>query len=421
MDSITAVKGFKDILPWETGKWHYIEGVARETFTAFGFREIRVPILEKTDLFRRSIGEATDIVEKEMYTFSDRGDEYLTLRPEATASIVRSYLEHAMYASDPVAKLFTIGPMFRRERPQKGRYRQFHQINVELIGLDDPRADAEIIIMLTQFLERVQLSQLKLQINSLGCVACRPPFKKALTDYLKGKETCLCEDCRRRIVTNPLRVFDCKVTGCNEIIDRAPRLLTFLCHACEDHFIKVREALDAFVIPYEINTKMVRGLDYYEKTTFEVVTEYLGAQNAVVGGGRYDGLVRTLGGPNIPGIGFAIGCERLISLSSLKDTDFLIHPDLFIAALGNEAQKLAFRICNRLRIQGVKTEIDYAGKSLKSQMKRADKLHCRFTLILGEQEIMANKAELRNMHDATQESVDLDTLYETILNMVKGR
>jgi histidyl-tRNA synthetase len=421
MDSITAVKGFKDILPWETGKWHYIEGVARETFTAFGFREIRVPNLEKTDLFRRSIGEATDIVEKEMYTFSDRGDEYLTLRPEATASIVRSYLEHAMYASDPVAKLFTIGPMFRRERPQKGRYRQFHQINVELIGLDDPRADAEIIIMLTQFLERVQLSQLKLQINSLGCVACRPPFKKALTDYLKGKETCLCEDCRRRIVTNPLRVFDCKVTGCNEIIDRAPRLLTFLCHACEDHFIKVREALDAFVIPYEINTKMVRGLDYYEKTTFEVVTEYLGAQNAVVGGGRYDGLVRTLGGPNIPGIGFAIGCERLISLSSLKDNDFLIHPDLFIAALGNEAQKLAFRICNRLRIQGVKTEIDYAGKSLKSQMKRADKLHCRFTLILGEQEIMANKAELRNMHDATQESVDLDTLYETILNMVKGR
>ncbi len=421
MDSITAVKGFKDILPRETGKWHYIEGVARETFTAFGFREIRVPILEKTDLFRRSIGEATDIVEKEMYTFSDRGDEYLTLRPEATASIVRSYLEHAMYASDPVAKLFTIGPMFRRERPQKGRYRQFHQINVELIGLDDPRADAELMIMLTQFLERVQLSQLKLQINSLGCNACRPPFKKALTDYIEGKRTGLCEDCRRRINTNPLRVFDCKVTGCNEIIDSAPRLLNFLCHACEDHFIKVREALDTFVIPYEINTKMVRGLDYYEKTTFEVVTEYLGAQNAVVGGGRYDGLVSVLGGPNIPGIGFAIGCERLISLSSLKDTDFLIHPDLYIAALGNEAQKLAFRICNRLRIQGVKTEIDYAGKSLKSQMKRADKLHCRFTLILGEQEIMANKAELRNMLDATQEKVDLDTLEETILNVVKGR
>jgi len=421
MDSITAVKGFKDILPQETGKWHYIEGVARDIFTAFGFREIRVPILEKTDLFRRSIGEGTDIVEKEMYTFSDRGDEYLTLRPEATASIVRSYLEHAMYAADPVAKLFTIGPMFRRERPQKGRYRQFHQINVELIGLEDPRTDAEIIIMLTKFLERVQLSQLKLQINSLGCATCRPPFKKALTDYLQGKDDGLCEDCRRRVGTNPLRVFDCKVTVCGEIIDSAPRLLTFLCRACEDHFIKVREALDTFVIPYEINTKMVRGLDYYAKTTFEVVTEFLGAQNAVVGGGRYDGLVKALGGPDVPGIGFAIGCERLISLSPLKDTDYLIHPDLFIAALGNEAQKIAFKISNRLRIQGVRTEIDYAGKSLKSQMKRADKLHCRYALILGEQEILANKAELRDMHDATQISVDLDALEETIFHIVKGR
>jgi histidyl-tRNA synthetase len=421
MDSITAVKGFKDILPQETGKWHYIEGVAREIFAAFGFREIRVPILEKTDLFRRSIGEATDIVEKEMYTFSDRGEEYLTLRPEATASIVRSYLEHAMYAADPVAKLFTIGPMFRRERPQKGRYRQFHQINVELIGLDDPRTDAEIMIMLIQFLERVQLSQLKLQINSLGCAACRPPFKKALTDYLQGKETGLCEDCRRRVRTNPLRVFDCKVTGCGEIIDSAPRLLTFLCRGCEDHFIKVREALDTFVIPYEINTKMVRGLDYYAKTTFEVVTEYLGAQNAVVGGGRYDGLVKALGGPDVPGIGFAIGCERLISLSPLKDSDFLIPPDLFIAALGNEAQKLAFKVSNLLRIQGVQTEIDYAGKSLKSQMKRADKLQCRYTLILGDQEIIANKAELRDMRNATQESVDLNTVEETILHIVKGK
>lgn len=421
MDSITAVKGFKDILPQETGKWHFIEGVAREIFTAFGFREIRVPILEKTDLFRRSIGEATDIVEKEMYTFSDRGDEYVTLRPEATASIVRSYLEHAMYAADPVAKLFTIGPMFRRERPQKGRYRQFHQINVELIGLDDPRTDAEVIIMLTQFLERVQLSQLRLQINSLGCVACRPPFKKALTDYLQGKEAGLCEDCRRRADTNPLRVFDCKVAGCGEIIDNAPRLLTSLCLKCEDHFIKVREALDTFCIPYEVNTKMVRGLDYYAKTTFEVVTEYWGAQNAVVGGGRYDGLVKALGGPDVPGIGFAIGCERLISLSPLKESDFLIHPDLFIAALGNEAQKIAFKISNRLRIQGVQTEIDYAGRSLKSQMKRADKLHCRYVLILGEQEIMANKAELRDMRVATQESVNLDTLEETILNIVKGQ
>ncbi len=421
MESITAVKGFKDILPQETGKWHYVEGVAREIFTAFGFREIRVPILEKTDLFRRSIGEGTDIVEKEMYTFSDRGDEYVTLRPEATASIVRSYLEHTMYAVDTIAKLFTIGPMFRRERPQKGRYRQFHQINVELIGLDDPRTDAEMIIMLIQFLERVQLSQLKLQINSLGCAACRPPFKKALTDYLKGKEEGLCDDCRRRVDTNPLRVFDCKVAGCAELIDGAPRLITFLCKVCEDHFMKVRDALDTFAIPYEINTKMVRGLDYYTKTTFEVITEPWGAQNAVVGGGRYDGLVKALGGPDVPGIGFAIGCERLISLSPLKDSDFLKHPDLFIAALGDEAQTLAYTMSNRLRIRGVQTEVDYAGKSLKSQMKRADKLRCRYTLILGEQEITANKAQLRDMHDATQQSVDLDSLEDIIIQIVKGK
>lgn len=421
MGNITAVKGFKDILPQETGKWRHIEGVAREIFTAFGFREIRLPILEKTDLFRKSIGEGTDIVEKEMYTFSDRGNEYLTLRPEATASIVRSYLEHAMYSTDPVARLFTIGPMFRRERPQKGRYRQFHQINVELIGLDDPRTDAEIIIMLLQFLERVQLSELKLQINSLGCASCRPHFKKALKDFLEGKENDLCEDCRRRFVANPLRIFDCKVLGCGKLINDAPRLLHFLCQSCEDHFIKFKHALDTFVIPYEINTKMVRGLDYYAKTTFEVVTDYLGAQNAVVGGGRYDGLVKALGGPDIPGIGFAIGCERLISLLPLKDADFLIHPDLFIAAMGNEAQQLAFKISNRLRIRGIQTEIDYAGKSLKSQMKRADKLRCRYTLILGEQEILANKAELRDMHNATQKSVDLGTVEETILHIVKGK
>ena len=420
MEIITAIKGFKDILPKETGKWQYIEELAREIFSNFGFREIRVPILEKTDLFRRSIGESTDIVEKEMYTFPDRGDEYLTLRPEATASVIRAYLEHAMYATDPVAKLFTIGPMFRRERPQKGRYRQFHQINVELIGIDDPRADAEVILMLIQFLKRMQLSHLRLQINSLGCTECRPSFKKALTVFLQGKEDGLCQDCRRRVSTNPLRVFDCKMIHCGEIIDSAPRLLTFLCPECEDHFTKVKESLDTFAISYEINTKMVRGLDYYAKTTFEVVMEHLGAQNAVVGGGRYDGLIKDLGGPDLPGIGFAIGCERLISISPIKDEDFLVPPHIFIAALGNEAQKLAFAICNRLRINGVQVEMDYSGKSLKSQMKRADKLKCHYTLILGDKEIMENKAELRDMKKGTQESMGLDYLEETIIKNVKG-
>ena len=420
MEIITAVRGFKDILPKETGKWQHVEEIARRLFSNFGFREIRVPILEKTDLFKRSIGESTDIVEKEMYSFPDRSDEYLTLRPEATASIIRAYLEHSMYTADPVAKLFTIGPMFRRERPQKGRYRQFHQINVELIGLDDPRTDAEVILMLMQFLKHMQISDLRLHINSLGCSECRPSFKRALTDSLRGKEDNLCEDCQRRISINPLRVFDCKVTDCIKIIDQAPKILNFLCSDCTDHFTKVKSALNLFEVHFEINPKMVRGLDYYAKTTFEVITEHLGAQNAVVGGGRYDGLVKDLGGPDVPGIGFAIGCERLISISPMKDEDFLLPPSLFIAALGDEAQKLAFTLCNRLRLTGIQSEMDYSAKSLKSQMKRADKLKCYYTLILGEKEIMENKAELRDMRKGTQVNIGFDHIEETIIKIVKG-
>ena len=420
MEIITAVRGFKDILPTETGKWQYIEKIAREILANFGFREIRVPILEKTELFKRSIGESTDIVEKEMYTFLDRGDEYLTLRPEATASIVRAYLEHTMYAHDPVARLFTIGPMFRRERPQRGRFRQFHQINAELLGIDDPRTDAEVILMLMEFLTRAEISDLRLQINSLGCTECRPSFRKALSDFLRGKEDHLCKDCQRRLATNPLRVFDCKMTNCIEVMDHAPQILNFLCPGCTDHFTKVKEALGMFAIAFEVNPKMVRGLDYYAKTTFEVVTEHLGAQNAVAGGGRYDGLVKDLGGPDIPGIGFAIGMERLISISSFKDENFLIAPQLFIAALGDKAQKLAYTLCNRLRTMGIKTEMDYGGKSLKSQMKRADKLSSHYALILGDREILENKAEFRDMRKGTQETIGLNDLEKTITKIVKG-
>jgi histidyl-tRNA synthetase len=420
MEIITAVRGFKDILPEESGKWQYIECVAREIFTNFGFREIRVPILEKTDLFRRSIGESTDIVEKEMYTFLDRGDEYLTLRPEATASIVRAYLEHALYATDRVTKLFTMGPMFRRERPQRGRFRQFHQINVEFIGVDDPRSDAEVILMLMQFLKRVGLSGLRLQINSLGCTKCRPLFRQSLIDYLRGKERGLCKDCQRRISMNPLRVFDCKMTNCIGLIEDAPKITDFLCADCGDHLANVQESLETFDISFEINSKMVRGLDYYTKTAFEVVTEHLGAQNAVAGGGRYDGLVKDLGGPDVPGIGFAIGCERLISISPINDKELLSPPRLFIASLGKDAQKLAFTICNRLRISGIVTEMDYSGKSLKSQMKRADKLRSHYTLMLGDREILDGKAELRDMKKGTQETLGLENIEETIIKIIKG-
>ncbi len=420
MEIITAVRGFKDLLPKETGKWQHIEKLAREILADFGFHEIRTPILEKTDLFKRSLGEATDIVEKEMYTFLDRGDEYLTLRPEATASIIRAYLEHAMYAEDSVARLFTIGPMFRRERPQKGRYRQFHQINAEVLGLDDPRTDAEVILVLMQFLMRAEIPDLRLQINSLGCKECRPAFRKALMDFLRGKEGQLCKDCQRRIATNPLRVFDCKTANCIKVINDAPQILDFLCSGCAEHFTRVKESLSMFGIRFEINPKMVRGLDYYAKTTFEVITENLGAQNAVAGGGRYDGLLKDLGGPDIPGIGFAIGMERLISISSIGDGTFLAPPQLFIAAIGDRAQNFAFSVCNRLRIIGIQTEMDYGGKSLKSQMKRADKLSSRYALILGEREIMENKAEIRDMQKGTQETLSLEHLEDTITRIVKG-
>ena len=417
MEIITAVRGFKDVLPPETEKWRYIEETARDIFQTFGFREIRVPLLEKTTLFQRGIGESTDIVEKEMYTFVDRGDESLTLRPEATASVIRAYLEHALYNTETVTKLFTSGPMFRRERPQKGRYRQFHQIDAEILGPDDPHTDAELILMLMHFLKKLELPHLNLEINSLGCDQCRPPFRASIHSFLRGQEEKLCSDCRRRLVTNPLRVFDCKVESCAAILSGAPLLQDFLCPPCREHFVKVQSSLDLFDLSYRLNPKMVRGLDYYTRTTFEVTQESHGAQNAVVGGGRYDHLVRDLGGPDISGIGFAIGFERLAAMTPKPKTDASDGPLLFIAVLGDSAFDEAFRLCNRLRMKGVRVEMDHGGRSLKSQMKRADKLQSVYTLILGEREIAEKKALLRNMRASTQTEIHLDQIEETIIEL----
>lgn len=420
MSNITAIRGFKDILPEESGKWQFVEEKAREVFNNFGLSEIRVPILEKTELFKRGIGETTDIVEKEMYTFKDLGDDSLTLRPEATASVIRAYLEHNMYKADPITKLFTIGPMFRRERPQKGRFRQFHQINVELIGLDDPRVDAELILLLVCFLKSVNLPDLGLEINSLGCSKCRDSFRLKLSTFLTDWDDRLCPDCKRRNRQNPLRVFDCKNEICQELISDAPKLLNYICPECENHFERLKEYLEIFGIPFIVNTKMVRGLDYYTRTAFEVTTELLGAQNAIAGGGRYDRLVKELGGPDIPGIGFAIGIERLISLLTTKDEDFATHPHLFIAALGKEAQKFAYTLCNQLRIQGIRTEMDFSDRSLKSQMKRSDKLNCLHTLIIGEREIDEGKAPLRDMATKEQNSIDIQSIegiIQTLINL----
>ena len=355
MEKITAIRGFKDILPEEALLFRKVESIARNVFNSFGFREIRVPIMEKTNLFKRSIGETTDIVEKEMYTFADRDNEYITLRPEATVSVIRAYIEHNIYAAEQITRLFTIGPMFRRERPQKGRFRQFNQIDVELFGEEKPQSDAEVIFMLMHFLKSTGIKDLKLEINSLGCTDCRPLFSKAIINFLKGSEKNLCPDCQRRINTNPLRVFDCKVDTCASTIANAPSILDFLCPDCESHFAQVKSFLHDLQISFVINSRMVRGLDYYTKTAFEVKTNALGAQNAVAGGGRYNGLVGFLGGPEVPGIGFAVGLERLIACLP-NDGKNKFETDLFVAALGDEAQKLAFRLINQLRVAGISAE-----------------------------------------------------------------
>lgn len=406
---IKAIRGFNDILPDEAGKWQFVEKTVREVFENFGFAEIRIPILEKTELFARGIGEATDIVEKEMYTFTDKGGSSLTLRPEATASMARAYLEHKLYTFDPVAKLYCIGPMFRYERPQKGRYRQFYQIDAEVFGVGNPVVDAEVILMLIHFLRQVGLEKLELQINSLGCRDCRPRYREGLKTYLTERSFQLCEDCQRRLQTNPLRIFDCKAQTCQEAISDAPKVSDFICGECNHHFAKVKEYLSAAGLEYVLNPRMVRGLDYYTRTAFEVVSYDLGAQNAVTGGGRYDNLFQEIGGIDIPGIGFAIGMERLISLLP-KDKKFIRHPDLFIAAPGKGTNEEAYRLANRLRLEGILVEFDYEGKSLKSQMRRADKLNTRYVLILGEEELKKGRAVLRNMLNQFQEELPIDNL-----------
>jgi histidyl-tRNA synthetase len=420
MEKITAIRGFKDILPEDARRFWEVESIARRIFNSFGFQEIRTPIMEKTELFKRSIGETTDIVEKEMYTFADRDNEFLTLRPEATASVIRAYIEHNMSAAEQITKLFTIGPMFRRERPQKGRFRQFNQIDVELFGDDKPQSDAEIIFMLMHFLTSAELSNLELEINSLGCPACRPLFSQAVIKFLKGSEEKLCPDCQRRINTNPLRVFDCKVETCASTIAKAPSILDFLCADCESHFAQVQSFLKDLRISFAINPRMVRGLDYYTKTAFEVKTNALGAQNAVAGGGRYNGLVSSLGGPEVAGIGFGVGLERLISCLP-EDSMNKFKTDLFIAALGAQAQKLAFSLTNELRRAGISAEMDYADKSLKSQLKRADKLNSSFTLIFGDKEIEEKQVLLRNMQTKDQQTIPLDGLLKSIIIIFKER
>jgi histidyl-tRNA synthetase len=408
-----------DILPGDVETWQHLEEQARRVFGAFGYREIRVPVVEKTDLFCRSIGETTDIVEKEMYTFSDKGGTSMTLRPEGTAPVMRAFIQHKLYAQDAVSKLYYMGPMFRHERPQKGRYRQFHQIGAEVIGIDDPKIDAQVLAMLSHYFATTNIPDVALQINSLGCPECRPEYREALIKFLEQRLSALCADCQRRYTSNPLRVLDCKVPGCKEATVAAPAMLDNLCVGCDTHFNQVQEHLDALSVDYTVNQRMVRGLDYYTKTTFEMVTNSLGSQNAVAAGGRYDGLIKDLGGPALPGIGFAIGLERL-ALMLGEDSIAPPRPELFIATLGEAATKAGFAMLTRLQREGILVEMEYTGKSLKAQLRRADKMNTRRVLILGEDELARGVAQLRSMDESLQEEVALEGLETRLLNEIHG-
>jgi histidyl-tRNA synthetase len=415
--NIQSIKGVKDILPEEIPAWQHLEAAARNVFEDYGFSEIRVPVFEYTELFARSIGASTDIVEKEMYTFEDRDGRKVTLRPEGTAGVVRAFIEHKLYADNQLVKLYYLGPMFRHERPQKGRFRQFYQVGVESIGSGHPHVDIEVLAMLHRLFARLGISGLTLQMNSLGDADCRGAYRDALKAYLKGKLPALCADCKRRYDTNPLRVLDCKVDA--DKFSDSPVMLDHLCGACRDHFGTVEQGLRTLGIPFEVNPRLVRGLDYYTRTTFELVMGHLGAQNTVAAGGRYDGLMQEIGGPAVPGIGFALGVERAVSL---MDTTNLQpkRPLLYIAALGDQAVSRVMPVLHALRNEGIRVETDYAGASLKSQMKKADRCGAEYTLIVGEQELRSGTAVLRNMRTKEQIAVSLGTIVGDLQARISG-
>ncbi|UZP66459.1 histidine--tRNA ligase [Desulfovibrio mangrovi] len=412
MSSVQKIKGFADMFSPDSDAFTFMEGIGREVFGSFGYTELRTPILERTELFKRSIGDETDVVQKEMYTFDDRKGRSLTMRPEATAGVMRAYIEANVHAQEQVAKLFTFGPMFRYERPQKGRMRQFHQINCECLGPNEPYADAEVILMLMTFLTRIGLTDLSLEINSLGCRECRPKYNEALKQFFAKLDTsALCEDCRRRMETNPLRVLDCKVPACKELTKDAPTILEHNCPECADHHAKVLAVLDRAGIKYIENVRLVRGLDYYNRTTFEVVSGSIGAQASVAGGGRYDGLIKQLGGPDVPGVGFACGMERLALMLGERSA---AQPDFFIAVLDENGLEVALMLAQALREAGKVGELAFAAKSMKAQMRQASRKNARKVLILGGDELANNTVVVKDMASGEQISVPMAEIVEHI-------
>ncbi len=413
---IQRLKGFRDLLPDETPVWQKIEETVRSVFSRYGFEEVRLPLLEETALFCRSIGEATDIVEKEMYTFTDTGGTSVTLRPEGTASAVRAYLENGIYRSETKARHYYIGPMFRRERPQKGRLRQFHQIGAECFGWAEPWADADVLCLLWDFFGALGLEQkVALEVNSLGCPDDRKTYVDRLRRHLAPRREELCENCRRRLETNPLRVLDCKSAHCQEVSADAPTLADSLCGECAEHFECVLGHLRAQGIPFSVNPRMVRGLDYYNRTTFELLSGDLGAQNAVAAGGRYDGLVETLGGPPLPALGFAVGMERLALLLGAGATP-RPQPLAYFVHRGEGAVDAALVLRRRLIASGIRTEVDYEVRSFKAQMRSANRSGARFALIIGEDEMATGTVTVKDLQQGTQEKLPAQDVSARLLD-----
>lgn len=414
----TKPRGTNDFLPGEVEKWQYLEGLIRELFANYHYKEIRTPIFEHTELFLRSVGETSDIVSKEMYSFEDKGLRHVTLRPEGTAGTVRAFVENKLFAQSLPVKLYYIGPMFRYDQPQAGRYRQFHQFGCEVLGSADPMVDAEVITFAVDLFTKLGLQSLSVLINTVGCDKCRPRYQQALKDYFSQYKDQLCPTCLERLEKNPLRLLDCKEEGCKAVAAHAPTTLEYACDDCKAHFEKVCAYLESVGIKYDVDTTLVRGLDYYTQTAFEVIMNKVGSQqNAICGGGRYNKLVSEVGGDDIPGVGFAAGMERVLLTIEEEGVQLPVKQDIdvYVAPLGDAAKEVCFKLTHSLRQAGLTVETDYLSKSMKAQMKAADKNHARYTVIVGDDELAQGVAVVRNMATSSQENVPL----EEVINYVK--
>lgn len=411
-------KGTQDVVPSQMYKWNTVEGIVKDTASAYGFREIRIPTFEDTALFVRSVGDTTDVVQKEMYSVTAKGDADFTLRPEGTAGTIRALIENGILNEGFPQKVFYVLSCFRHEKPQAGRLREFHQFGVEMAGTKDPRADVEVISIAKSIIDTAGLRGIKLFINSIGCPECRAKYHAALKEYFAGRADELCDTCRGRLEKNPMRILDCKSPICSEIAEGAPVILDYLCEDCREHFEKLQQYLTAMDIKFEINPKIVRGLDYYTKTVFEFVTTDIGAQGTVCGGGRYDGLIETLSGKPCPALGFAMGLERLILTMEKQGLDFAAEDtcDIYIASMGEAASIKAMQMCAELRADGVSAECDVVGRGLKAQMKYADKLGAKFSVVLGDSELENQTAELKNMQTGEKVTLPIDERFKAAFN-----